>query len=240
MSIDLPPRRKGATPGARTRGRTHSRSHERTPSRPAGAAGRATAAPTSRTPATRRPATRQPATRQPATRQPATRHPRSVTSTAPAQRPALKKRVRTPKRGRSAAMTMNFRAGDSRRRLLAVFVVSMLLFLAVVARVAFLQTAGSDSLLAAGKAQRVSEAVLIAPRGTIFARDGGELVLSVPSSTIYANPKLITDPVGVASVLGTMLQLTPAKQQSLLESFTAKTKSFVYVVRQIDDDLADS
>ncbi|MDP2290900.1 MAG: penicillin-binding protein 2 [Actinomycetota bacterium] len=239
MSIDLPPRRKSAAPGARapgtrTHGRAHTRSHERTPSRPTGAAGRSKVAPTSRTPATRRPTTR------PTTRQPATRHPRSVTSKAPAQRPALKKRGRTPKRGRSAAMTMNFRAGDSRRRLLAVFVVSMLLFLAVVARVAFLQTAGSDSLLAAGKAQRVSEAVLIAPRGTIFARDGGELVLSVPSSTIYANPKLITDPVGVAAVLGTMLQLTPAKQQSLLDAFTTKTKSFVYVVRQIDDDLADS
>lgn len=135
---------------------------------------------------------------------------------------------------------MTFRAGNTRRRLVAVFVISMLLFLAVVARVAFLQTAGSDSLVAAGKAQRVSEAVLHAPRGTIFARDGGELVLSVPSSTIIANPKLVTDPTGVASTLGMMLQLSPEKQQSLLEAFTTKEKSFVYVVRQIDDDLAES
>ncbi|MEQ1701027.1 MAG: penicillin-binding protein 2, partial [Ilumatobacteraceae bacterium] len=87
---------------------------------------------------------------------------------------------------------------------------------------------------------RVSEAVLHAPRGTIFARDGGELVLSVPSSTIIANPKLVTDPTGVASTLGMMLQLTPEKQQSLLEAFTVKEKSFVYIVRQIDDDLAES
>ena len=87
------------------------------------------------------------------------------------------------------------------------FVISVLLFAAVVARVAFLQTAGSESLVAAGKAQRVSEAVLYAPRGTIFARDGGELVMSVPSSTLIANPKLVTDPTGVSSVLATMLQL---------------------------------
>ncbi len=120
------------------------------------------------------------------------------------------------------------------------FVISVLLFAAVVARVAFLQTAGSDSLVAAGKAQRVSEAILHAPRGTIFARDGGELVMSVPSSTLIANPKLVTDPSGVASLLGNMLQLPPEKQQSLLAAFTAKDKSFVYVARQIDDDLANS
>jgi len=135
---------------------------------------------------------------------------------------------------------MSFTAGDTRRRLVAVFIISVVLFSAVVARVAFLQTAGSDSLRAAGKAQRVSEAVLHAPRGTIFARDGGELVLSVPSSTIIANPKLVSDPTGVSSTLAMMLQLSPEKQQTLLQAFTAKEKSFVYVARQIDDQLADS
>jgi len=156
----------------------------------------------------------------------------------------MQKRVRSTKRPRRttqpAGINLTFRAGNTRRRLVAVFVISVLLFVAVVARVAFLQTAGSDSLVAAGKAQRVSEAVLHAPRGTIFARDGGELVMSVPSSTLIANPKLVTDPSGVASLLGNMLQLTPEKQQSLLAAFTAKDKSFVYIARQIDDDLANS
>ena len=156
----------------------------------------------------------------------------------------MQKRVKPAKRAKRtsqpAGINLTFRAGDTRRRLVAVFVISVLLFVAVVARVAFLQTAGSDSLVAAGKAQRVSEAILHAPRGTIFARDGGELVMSVPSSTLIANPKLVTDPSGVASLLGTMLQLTPDKQQSLVAAFTAKDKSFIYIVRQIDDDLASS
>ncbi len=156
----------------------------------------------------------------------------------------MQKRVKSTKRPKRttqpAGINLTFRAGDSRGRLVAVFVISVLLFVAVVARVAFLQTAGSESLVAAGKAQRVSEAILHAPRGTIFARDGGELVMSVPSSTLIANPKLVTDPAGVSSLLGTMLQLAPDKQQSLLVAFTAKDKSFIYVARQIDDDLADS
>ncbi|MGB8860687.1 MAG: penicillin-binding protein 2, partial [Ilumatobacteraceae bacterium] len=162
-------------------------------------------------------------------------HGRSVRSARP-----LQKRVKKTKRQQPAGYTMTFRAGEPRRRLVAVFIISVLLFGAVVARVAFLQTAGSDSLVAAGKAQRTSEAVLHAPRGTIFARDGGELVMSVPSSTLIANPKLVTDPTGVMSVLTTMLQLAPEKQQSLLEAFTAKEKNFVYIARQIDDELADS
>ncbi len=156
----------------------------------------------------------------------------------------LQKRLKATKRPKRtkqpAGINLTFRAGDTRRRLVAVFVISVLLFAAVIARVAFLQTAGSDSLVAAGKAQRVSESILYAPRGTIFARDGGELVMSVPSSTLIANPKLVTDPAGVAALLGMMLQLRPEKQQSLLAAFTAKEKSFLYIARQIDDDLANS
>jgi cell division protein FtsI (penicillin-binding protein 3) len=121
-----------------------------------------------------------------------------------------------------------------------VFVISMLLFIAVIARVAFLQTVGGDKLVAAGRAQRVSESVLVAQRGTIFARDGGELAISVPSSTIYANPKLVTDATGTSSVLASMFGLDADKQQKLLEAFTTKDKSFVYVARQVDDETANA
>lgn len=135
---------------------------------------------------------------------------------------------------------MTFRAGDPRRRLLFVFALSALLFLAVIARVVILQTVGSDALLEAGRAQRVTESVLHAQRGTIFARDGGELALSVPSSTLFANPKLITDAQGTVDILTTMLGLGDDKRQSLLAAFTAKQKSFVYVARQIDDEAANA
>jgi cell division protein FtsI (penicillin-binding protein 3) len=154
-----------------------------------------------------------------------------------AHRGVRAKRSTAPK---SPAFRLSFRAGSTRRRLVAVFVISMLLFGAVIARVAYLQTVGSDSLLAAGKAQRVSESVLYAQRGTIFARDGGELALSVPSSTVFANPKLVTDGTGAVSVLTSLLGLDADKQQQLLEAFTSKDKSFVYVARQVDDEAANA
>lgn len=137
-------------------------------------------------------------------------------------------------------VAITLRAGDNRKRLQFMFVMSALLFAGVIVKVVYLQTAGSESLRAEGRAQRVREQVLPAPRGTIFASDGGELAISVPSSSVYADPKMITDPTGVASVLSAMLGLGPDTERSLVEAFTAKETSFVYVARQIDDELAQA
>jgi cell division protein FtsI (penicillin-binding protein 3) len=128
----------------------------------------------------------------------------------------------------------------SSRRLVAVFVIAALLFLAVLARVTVLQTVQADVLRQAGKSQRTSEQKLKAHRGTIFDRDGADLALSVPAKTITVNPKLVVDVAGTVRTLTALLQLPPAKQQALTEAFTAKTNSFVYVARQIDPQLANT
>lgn len=151
----------------------------------------------------------------------------------------MQKKVSKARRSRRA-IVLHLRAGDHRRRLRVVFVFSLMLFGLVIGEVVYLQTAGSESLKAAGLAQRVRESVLHAQRGTIFARDGGELALSVPSSTIIANPRLVTDSTGTAGVLSSLLGLSPEKEQSLVAAFTAKEKSFVYVARQVDDDVAET
>ena len=121
-----------------------------------------------------------------------------------------------------------------------VFVVTVVLFALVLGRVVWLQTVKAKGLQAAGKDQRTSETLIKAVRGTIFSRDGDELALSVPTTTVFANPKLVTDPAGTVSVLGAMLQLSAEKQVALLSAFTEKSKSFVYIARQLDDDLAAS
>jgi len=128
-----------------------------------------------------------------------------------------------------------FRAGQSRRRLIAVLVLSALVFALVIGRVVMLQTADAPVLREAGRDQRTSRTTLRASRGVIFDRNGDELALSVPSTTIVANPKLVTDPVGTVTALAQLLALDPEKQESLLAAFTAKEKSFVYVARQVGD-----
>lgn len=150
------------------------------------------------------------------------------------QQRTLQKRITKPPR----AVRHYFRAGQTRRRLLAVLVLTAVVFTVVVVRVVMLQTADAEALRAAGRAQRTSETVLKAGRGVIFDRNGDELALSVPATTIIANPKLVTDPSGTVTVLAQVLALTAEKQQSLLTAFTAKEKSFVYVARQVTDEQA--
>ncbi|MFZ4719643.1 MAG: peptidoglycan D,D-transpeptidase FtsI family protein [Ilumatobacteraceae bacterium] len=169
--------------------------------------------------------------------QPARRAPQPARPVQPARPDLRAKRVPKPKKT-TPAITVTFRAGDMRRRMQVAFVVIALLFTAVIARVAFLQTVGGETLVEAGRAQRVSESVLLAQRGTIFASDGGELAISVPATTIFADPTRIGDADATVRVLAAMLSLPPDRQKKLLAAFEAKDKSFVYVARQIDDETA--
>jgi cell division protein FtsI (penicillin-binding protein 3) len=132
-----------------------------------------------------------------------------------------------------------FKVGSPRRRLLVVLTVTMVLFGLVLSRIAWLQVSQSDSLRAAGLDQRTSTITLKATRGSILDRNGQELALSVPATTVTANPKLVVDPQGTVSLLATVLGLSTKKQEALFQAFTSKSKSFVYVARQIDDGLAE-
>ena len=147
---------------------------------------------------------------------------------------AFRKRAVAPHQARV------YTAGQSSRRLVAVFVIAAVLFLAVLARVTLLQTVQADALRGAGKSQRTTEQLLKAHRGTIFDRDGADLALSVPARTVIANPKLVIDPAGTVRTLTALLQLAPAKQRALTDAFIAKKNSFVYVARQIDPTLAST
>ncbi|MEY4606542.1 MAG: peptidoglycan synthetase FtsI [Actinomycetota bacterium] len=140
---------------------------------------------------------------------------------------------------RAAPPVIEFRVGDTRKRMR--FVVNLFAgaCAVVLAYCIWLQTGGSEPLLQDGRSQRVRESVIVAQRGTIFARDGGELAISVPSSTVYADPRMVVDGPSTVASLTAVLGLSTTKQQSLLDSFAAaEKKAFVYVARQIDDELA--
>ncbi len=115
------------------------------------------------------------------------------------------------------------------------FVVAAVVFGAIVLRVVQLQTIGASELRDAGREQRTTELTLRAQRGVIFDRNGDELAMSIPSTTVTANPKLVADPGGTVAILAQLLDLTPARQETLRAAFTAKDKGFVYVARQISD-----
>lgn len=120
-----------------------------------------------------------------------------------------------------------------------VFGISVTLLLLIIGHVIRLQQFSGDALVAAGRAQRVSERTLRAKRGALLAANGQALAISVLAPTVTANPKLVIDAKGTASALARILELTPKQEASLRTQFEQKKDSFVYVARQVDQDVAD-
>jgi cell division protein FtsI (penicillin-binding protein 3) len=117
------------------------------------------------------------------------------------------------------------------------FLVTGALLVAVVARVGYLQTVDRRSLAAEGEQQRLSNVTLPADRGAIFDRNGFELALSVPQTTIWADPRAIQGAGPTAAALANALQFSPA-QTADLQKRLSTTAEFEYVARQVDDATA--
>jgi cell division protein FtsI (penicillin-binding protein 3) len=64
-----------------------------------------------------------------------------------------------------------------------------------------LQTRDQPKLESLALGQRVQTLALPAERGSIFDRNGAELAMSVPQTTISADPRVIDDPVAYAAKL---------------------------------------
>jgi cell division protein FtsI (penicillin-binding protein 3) len=118
----------------------------------------------------------------------------------------------------------------------------LLLFIAVMVKVAYTQTVDPEGYSAAGVAQRLDREVIPAPRGSILDRQGRELALSIPQQTAWADPRDIIDPLGTAQRLGAVLDARPGAQPTdiaaLATKLTAPGSRFAYVARQLDDAVA--
>lgn len=102
-------------------------------------------------------------------------------------------------------------------------------------RLAYLQLLKHGDYASAAEAQRTNTMTLHAKRGTIYDRNGNALAMSVECETIYANPKAVTDPSGVSSLLVRSLGGDKSDYMDLLTQDT----TFVYIERQVDQEVAD-
>lgn len=135
---------------------------------------------------------------------------------------------------RGAAATTNRADGPPRRRLVGLVVVLTLLFAGVVGRLVDLQVVGSERYVDYGASQRIRTEILPGGRGSLLDRQGAELVMSVPSQTIVADPRMVVDPTAAAATLAPIVEVDQAVLQAKLSSGSA----FEYVARQVDDQTA--
>ncbi|MFM7047122.1 MAG: peptidoglycan D,D-transpeptidase FtsI family protein [Actinomycetota bacterium] len=135
-------------------------------------------------------------------------------------------------------MTTNIHAGDMRRRISIMFVVIFAVLSLIYLRVLTLQTVKASEYREMSMDQRVRTETIKAERGTILDRDGNELAIPIPTRTIFADPREVTDPVTTARSLAVVLQLAPEEEMDLAQRLQNKNSSFTYVARQVDSTLA--
>lgn len=113
-------------------------------------------------------------------------------------------------------------------------VVLVLALGAVVAQLVNLQAVGARHYEALGLRQRIRTVTLPAERGSIFDRNGHELAMSVPGNTVYADPRVVTDPGGYARALAPVV----GRDARTLAARLTQPRSFVYLARNVDDGVA--
>ena len=112
----------------------------------------------------------------------------------------------------------------------AVLGAALLLCMAAIGvRLTHVQVVRADSYAEEARRQHVRKIELPARRGTIYDRTGGELAVSVPARTIYANPRFVVDPAATARKIAPHLK----RDASAVEADLRKDTGFVYLARRI-------
>jgi cell division protein FtsI (penicillin-binding protein 3) len=124
------------------------------------------------------------------------------------------------------------RSSASPGRLVSLFVVSMLAFAGVAARLVAVQIADASAYARLAEEQREREIKIPARRGAVFDRDGTALALSADMDSIYADPALIDDPGDTARKLARALQLDAVEVEKKLRG-TRPGSRFEYIARQV-------
>jgi cell division protein FtsI (penicillin-binding protein 3) len=119
-------------------------------------------------------------------------------------------------------------------RLVAILTVMVLAFAAIGVRLFDLQARDRSHLVSLGLGQRVRTVTIPAERGNIFDRAGKVLAVSVPQTTIVADPRVIKDPVAYAAKLAPIVQVDQAQ---LAERLSNRKSAFAYVARKVNDDV---
>ena len=120
-------------------------------------------------------------------------------------------------------------------RLIALFVAMALALGGLVVRLGVLQVRESGAYAALGIEQRLRTEQLNATRAKILDRSGSPLAVTLEARDVYANPAMVTDPIGESVQLSTLLGL---KSKAVAGALATPDSTFVYVARGVDMEVA--
>ena len=128
---------------------------------------------------------------------------------------------------------MSTRVANRRiRLLLAIFVLA---FGVAFLRAAWLQGVRAASFGRLASNQHSEEVTIPAARGTLYDRGGVQLAIGEQATTVYADPRTVTDPRSEAATVAKIMRLDENEIYALLAD---RTRGFVYVARKADSGLA--
>jgi cell division protein FtsI (penicillin-binding protein 3) len=104
----------------------------------------------------------------------------------------------------------------------------------ILARLMLVQGVDAATYQADGRSEYVHEISFLGERGAIVDRDGDELAMSVPMTTVYADPYQVSDPRAEAQALAPVLGTTVSAVQEEL----SEASGFVYLARTVPDATA--
>lgn len=133
---------------------------------------------------------------------------------------------RAPKRGLG---------GQGRARAFKMLLMSGIAFLVICVKLVAIQGFESATYLAAGGSEWEQTVTLPGERGAILDRNGYELAMSVPQTTVYADQRQVTDPAGEAAKLAPVLGM----DSSILQQKMTGHSTFVYLARTIPNQQAE-
>ena len=134
----------------------------------------------------------------------------------------------------------NLQGGKIRFRLVAMYVVVSLMLMTMLVRVTYLQTVGASSYRDASVSQRTRISTARAERGSILDRNGLELALPVPTRTVFADPRMIVDPVATARAIAGVLGMLPEEELVLASKLQNTGSSFLFIARQATTEVSDA
>ncbi|MBA3717202.1 MAG: penicillin-binding protein 2 [Actinobacteria bacterium] len=126
-------------------------------------------------------------------------------------------------------------ARGANRRIRILLFVFTLVFVLTLGRAMWLQSVRAQSLGKLASGQQQQTVTTPARRGTIYDRRGLQLAIGEQATTVYADPRQVTEPEVVARAVGRELSLDP---DEIYRTIADRSKGFVYVARQADPKAA--
>ena len=105
------------------------------------------------------------------------------------------------------------------------------LFLVAAARAFWLQAVDGPRLAAMANRQHTQTVAIPAGRGTVYDRNGVELAIGEPATTVYADPTQVKDAQGTALAAQAILGVDP---NAIYRALMNKGTHFAYIARQAD------